>query len=946
MDTPDITPWLNLLTQGTRFITFDSPAVDGLMVERLDGREGINEDFRFELDLVSTSAFLDPATWIGQRAHVALARAEGGRRHWHGYITRSASLGADGGLARYRVTLQSALAFPATRRNTLIFQDKTALEVIEQVFDDHPQLAWRNDSTASLRRRPVTTQYRETDLDFVCRLLGEEGLSWRIEHDQGGSEDHDDGPGHTVVVFDPEASLSLPDGTPGTLRFHRVDATERDDALTVFGERRQLVPDQLTTSSWAADQVQAVTGTARAAATEGAAELPGLDIFEADRAQRFDDPAQAERHARHRLDAQRLLARHFVGQGAARGLEAGKAYTLIQHPDLDGQRFVPLWITHHATNNLGTDLPQPDGTRRPDDLGKGSYRQRFLAVPADTRIAPEHQDKPLAPGCDTAVVVGVPGEALTATRDHQVRIQFFWQRGTAPLPGGLTDTGSKSNPEGHAPGDHHSGTWVRVAEAAAGAHHGASFMPRIGDEVLVEYAHGDIDQPVVVGQLYNGTAAMPFAAGEGSGANHPGTLSGIHTHTTDGEPSASWVLDDASGQLRHRVGHAIADSRLELGHLIDQHGAQRGAFRGEGFELITDGWAVARAGEGLLASATARHEARSTQMDSTETRGQLKAAAATAQRLDRAAGQAGARGLAATSAHADLARHIDPEQDGKYTGKVGGQDPTRPANGKRHGGDPVERFAAPLLFMETPESLILTSPGDSASFAGRHHHLTSQRDTHLAAGTSLAAAAGAGAGLYTAEGGLKAIANHGPVSIEAHTDAMEILADDSVSVTSTEARIDVLAKNKIVLRAGQSIITLDGQNLTIACPGTLTVKSTTHNWLGGGGQAAELPELPTDTLPLTTLKLDHRYHDNSPIALASYEAKLSDGSIRKGKLDTQGKATIENVPMGGAEVRFSPSGKVYQPDNPTTNPAYKAKISKRDLGALVERYFKPDPSDA
>ena len=844
MDTPDITPWLNLLTQGTRFITFDGPG-EGLMVERFRGREGINEDVDFEVGLVSTSAFLDPVAWIGQRARLALACADGGRRRWSGYVTRAASLGADGGLARYRVTLQSALAFLGTRRNTLIFQDKTALDVIEQVFDDHPQLAWRNDSTAALRRRPITTQYRETDLDFMRRLLGEEGLSWRIEHAPDGSDD--DGPGHTVVIFDPEASLSLPAGDPATLRFHRIDATERDDAITVFSERRQLVPDQLTTSSWAADQVQSVTGTAQVAAADGAAELPGLDIFEADRAQRFDDPAQAERHARHRLDAQRMLARHFEGQGAARTLEAGKRYTLTGHPDLDGQHIVPLWIEHHATNNLGTDLPQPDGSRPRDELGKGSYRQRFVALPAATRIAPEHQDKPLAPGCSSAVVVGVPGEALTATRDHQVRIQFFWQRGSAPLPGGLTDTASPAHPEGHAPGDAHSGTWVRVAEAAAGAHHGASFMPRLGDEVLVEFAHGDIDQPVIVGQLYNGTAAMPFAAGEDSGANHPGTLSGIHTHTTEGAPSATWVLDDASGQLRHRLGHAIADSRLELGHLIDQQGARRGGVRGEGFELITDGWAVVRAGEGLLASATARREAQSTQMDSAEARGQLKAAEATAKRLDRAARQAGARGLAATSAHADLARHIDPEQDGKYTGKVGGQDPTRPANGKRHGGDPVERFAAPLLFMETPESLVLTSPGDSANFAGRHHHLTSQRDTHLAAGTSLAAAAGAGAGLYTAEGGLKAIANHGPVSIEAHTDAMEILADDSVSVTSTEARIDVLAKNKIVLRAGQSTITLDGQNLTIACPGTLTVKSTTHNWLGGDGQAAQLTPPPTGT---------------------------------------------------------------------------------------------------
>src|SRR5699024_6357795 len=127
-------------------------------------------------------------------------------------------------------------------------------------------------------------------------------------------------------------------------------------------------------------------------------------------------------------------------------------------------------------------------------------------------------------------------------------------------------------------------------------------------------------------------------------------------------------------------------------------------------------------------------------------RGQLKAAEATAQRLDSAAGQAGARGLAGTVAHADLMRHLDPDQDGAYTGTVGGQDPTRPANGTRSGGAPVEHFVAPHLVMETPESLALTSPNSTASFAGGHQHFTSQRDAHLAAGTSLAAASGASAG--------------------------------------------------------------------------------------------------------------------------------------------------------------------------------------------------------
>ncbi len=122
-----------------------------------------------------------------------------------------------------------------------------------------------------------------------------------------------------------------------------------------------------------------------------------------------------------------------------------------------------------------------------------------------------------SPRAQTARVVGLPDAANTASRDHQVRIQFPWQRGVAPQAGGLSDTGSRAHPEGHAPGDHTAGTWVRVAEWLAGPNWGSHALPRIGSEVLVEFLHADIDQPVIAGQLYNGEAAPPFAAGMDAG---------------------------------------------------------------------------------------------------------------------------------------------------------------------------------------------------------------------------------------------------------------------------------------------------------------------------------------------------------------------------------------------------------------------------------------------
>jgi type VI secretion system VgrG family protein len=926
MEDFDVSAWLGLLSQTTRFITLDTTAADGLIVERFEGREAVNDDFRFELDCVSASAFIDLKPLVGQPISVGIATAAGGRRYWHGIITHAASLGADGGLARYRLDMQSGLALLALRRNALIFQDRSALDVVTQVLADYPQLKVRTEVTTPLRTRPICTQYRETDLAFVQRLLGEEGLSYRFEHDQTSS---DDGPGHTLVIFDTQAAQ--PTGVPAAVRFHRIDATEQDDAVSVFSERRQLVPDQVTTASWKPDQVLSVAGTAQAPHAGNAPELPSLDVFDADRSGRFDTAAQAQHYATHRLDALRLPARTFRGQGAVRTLEAGKSYLLTQHPDLSGQSFVPLTLDHVATNNLGTALPHLRGSQTDDStLGKGSYRQQFDAVPAGTPIAPAHRDRPLAPGVQTAIVTGVPGDTLTGTRDHQVRVQFPWQRGTAPLPGGLTDTMSKQLPQGHAPGDHHSGTWVRVAEANAGAHHGHSFVPRIGNEVLVEYAHGDIDQPVVVGQLYNGPATPPFAAGENSGANHPGTLSGVQTQTLDGQNGSRWVLDDASGQLRHSLNHSIADSQLNLGYLIDQSGNTRGGYRGEGFELITAGWAVLRAGEGLLLSGTARAQGQSTQMDAAEAIGQLKAANATAKRLDSAATQAKAGGLTANSAQTDLQQAVDPQQNGKYSGPVNGQAASKPSGNQRSGGDPVERFAQPAVLMESPESVALTTPKSAASFAGEHQHLTSQRDTHLAAGATLAAVSGDSASLYTADGGINVIANHGPVSLEAHTDAMDILADQSVTVTSTTDSIQVLAKDTIVLQSGQSQITLDGQNITIACPGNFTVKSGTHEWLGSEGQAANLDELPYQLITPIKQRYSLRWQTLSAV----------DGSLASG-VDVialeDGSSTVKLDATTGGDGRSARQQHQEEPQD------YAALVGSGDWVALATTDDSPQP---
>lgn len=825
-----------------RFMRLDVEAQPGLLVERMRGREAINEDCLFELLCLSHSAFIEPRSLIGRPASLQLATADGSRRRWHGHVTRASFLGADGGFARYGLRLESALAFLKHRRNTLIFQNQTALEIVERVFANYPELIWRREVSATLRRRAICTQYREDDFAFVTRLLAEEGLSYRIEHQQ---RDLRSGPAHAVVIFDRGASRALPDGHPARLRFHRVEPTESADGITAFAEGLQVTSDTMTASSWAAEQVQAVAASVAAPPGHDRPTLPALERFDGARTHAFDNPREAHAYAQHQLDAERVGARYFRGQGSVRTLNPGRSYTLTAHPTLSGQPFVALVIEHRATNNLrGYRAIAP---RKGDAAAMdcGNYRNRFLAIPAGVPIAPRHRNKPTAQGCQSAIVVGRPGQSLTGTRDHQVRIQFHWQRGTSPLPGGLNDTGARIDPGGHAPGDASSGTWVRVAEARAGANYGQSFVPRVGNEVLVEFDAGDIDQPVVIGSLYNGSSPPPFATRTEGDPRHAATVSGIRTQDTRGGPSGRWTLDDADGRLGQRLHHSLADSQLRIGHLADSTNGASDGRRGEGFELTTQGWAVLRSGEGLLLSSAVRSAGRSTQMDARGAIERLKAAEAIATGLVKAATAADAFAPHGVSASQGLTRRISPEEDGRYRDPVGGQAPTKPQDERHRGGAPVERFDEPALLMESPESIAVTTARSSASFAGRRQHLAVGGDAHLAAGATVATASGGATGVYAREGGMKIVANRGPVAIEAHAARMRVVADRDVRICSTTDRLDVVGGNRIVLQANGATVSLHGPNLSFACPGNFAVRSTTHRWMDGEGPGAPAAARPT-----------------------------------------------------------------------------------------------------
>nr|WP_229224541.1 DUF2345 domain-containing protein [Duganella violaceicalia] len=413
--------------------------------------------------------------------------------------------------------------------------------------------------------------------------------------------------------------------------------------------------------------------------------------------------------------------------------------------------------------------------------------------------------------------------------------------------------GHNTDSKGNAPGDESSSTWVRVAEALAGPNWGSQFTPRIGTEVLVDFIEGDMDRPMVVAQLYTGSDLPPFSAGVDSGANHAGTLSGIHSHNFDGGGYNQWQLDDTPGQVRTRLATSSAATQLNLGYLIQQYpsSAQRGAYRGSGFELRTDAWATVRGAAGVLLTTNARaaqgSSVTSTQMDATEALGSLKSSKELADKLSEAATQQQAlSSKLAADAHKDFITQLDPKENGKHAGAVNGQQAAKAKDGARDldAAKPVEKFGAPLVVMDAPSSISWATPASTVLFAGQQLHWVSQGDLHLTAGYTVSSVAANAVSYFSHAGGIQAIAGNGPVSLQAHTDQLEILADKSITVISVNDSIEIKANQKIVLQAGQSSITLEGGDIIFACPGNFTVKGGKHVFEGGGSAAGITTALP------------------------------------------------------------------------------------------------------
>jgi type VI secretion system secreted protein VgrG len=856
--------------------------------------------FRVEMSALSTRADLDPLLLMGRSVRLDLqtsfSRSE--PRPFHGHVTRFERVGANGGFARYRLTIEPWLAFLGMRRDSFVFQDKTVIEIIDELLGDWqgqgallPAWRWDLADAAVYPKRSFTVQFEESDLDFLRRLLADEGLFCWFEHaaEPGATADATEACGaHTLVIADHNAAFA--DNRQAAFRFTQAGATLAEDSVEQWRSSRQLGTTASVAGSWDYRSAYHRRHSADSLIDNGEGAIALAQV---------DDPgqyawqgsAQGERRLLNRQQAIDVRLKGFDGAGTVRTAAPGTTFMLLEHPEHDrdadpDQRFAITQVIHEARNNLAEHIPQAlAALGAPEHAPVALYRNRFKALRAHVpfRVG-AHGDngvpcfpRPRVPNSLPAVVVG--NEAPTHTdRDLRVRVQFAFQRGAQAA----SRTGHPAGDD-NAPASDALGVWLRVLAPVAGANWGGHFVPRPGQEVTVGFLHGDIDRPIVLSATFNGRGgsdeqgnlqgqgdmrasgnAPAFFAGESDAAHtHRASLSGIKTQQLSTTRSGTGgfnqlVFDDTPGQPRVELGTTEYASALQLGHLKHQDDNARHQSLGHGANLHTRAAGALRAGSGLLISADGRPGVRGGVLDSHEPIAQAQHAQSLSTALaDVAARQNAALdgdpGAAQLPANAGLQGALDTlgATATRSPGAAAGEGDFIAVQG---GTGTVPAWSKPRIQYAAPKGIAQLTPANALLVSGKSTSFTTGHACDWAAQGNHSLATKDGIALFTVgkhqgsapntETGIHLHAASGKVSAQAQSGQIRAAANQTVTLASTTASLNASAKGHLLATAKGAYLKIEGGNIQLHAPGAVRLKASQKNLTGpkSSSASASLPK--------------------------------------------------------------------------------------------------------
>lgn len=503
------------ITQENREIKLKTPLGDDvLLIRTMSGHEELGKLFEYQLELVSDITDADFNQLIGDTITVSLEVGVGRARYFNGHISRFAQTGISGHTANYQATVVPWFWFLTQTSDCRIFQNMTVPEIIKAVFREAGYTDFEDTLSGSYRNWVNCVQYRESDFNFINRLMEQEGIYYFFKHEEDkhtlvladSYSSHEPVAGYEAVSYHPPAGSTVIEKE----HLYAWEITQQlQSGAFVYQDFDFTAPkkDLLAISNKKRDHAKA-----------------DLEIY--DYPGEYKKFNEGDHYSRVRLEE--IQANHLRGHGHgdARGLSVGGLFRLSGHPREDQN--IEYLIVSAGYRLAAGDYGSGDGGE--DKV----YTCEINVINAQEPFRPlRTTPRPWVQGPQTAIVVGPSGEEIWTDEHGRVKVQFHWDR--------------------YGEANENSSCWMRVSQVHAGKGFGGIDVPRIGEEVIVSFLEGDPDRPIITGRVYNGDNKPP------NGLPAAAMISGMKTNSTPGGGGDnSIMLDDTKGQEAITV-HAQKD---------------------------------------------------------------------------------------------------------------------------------------------------------------------------------------------------------------------------------------------------------------------------------------------------------------------------------------------------------------------------------------------------
>lgn len=475
-------------------VTVTSPLGPGkLLFRNLRGREELGRLFEYRLEVMSDSNALALEDLVGQNVTVAAEFPDGRQRHFNGEAIefRQVTRVVDKYFV-YEVVLRPALWYLTCTSDCRIFQNKSVPDIIKAVLDDHGLTDVTRSLSGAYNEREYCVQYNETDFAFLSRLMEEEGIYYYFQHDSGK---------HTLVLAD---SLSAHDKitATGEIPFRPRKRGYAEDHVFDWNMVQQVQPGVVAHTDFDFTRPTApLLAQGQISRTHGHS---GMEMF--GYPGRYVEKPDGETLARTRIEERQTPWEVIEGSTNSVLFAAGKLFKLTGYKREDQNR-EHLIVQAEFTLQMESDTASAAGSDVQDSAIGVYFEGTFQAIHSQrpfrtARTTP----RPVVRGPQTAVVVGKSDEEIWTDEYGRVKVQFHWDR-----------YGEK---------DENSSCWIRVAQPWAGKNWGMIHIPRIGQEVIVDFLEGDPDRPIITGRVYNADQPVPYALPDNQ------TQSGLKTRST------------------------------------------------------------------------------------------------------------------------------------------------------------------------------------------------------------------------------------------------------------------------------------------------------------------------------------------------------------------------------------------------------------------------------